>query len=88
MQRRILVVTQAVRLIRIVVVDYKAGAVIHVEPVFRAKPYESLAVLQNAIHRAVGEALFDRDTLEPEALDQVLEDKARARNNSQRGCGF
>jgi hypothetical protein len=61
-------VAQAVGIIGVVLVHGKAVAVVLVEPVFRAKPHKAFAVLEDAIHRAVREALFDRDTLELQVL--------------------
>jgi hypothetical protein len=62
------VVAYAAGVLRIVLVDRKGIAIVLVQPVFRAKPHEPFAILEYAEHCVLRETLFDRDTLEPEAL--------------------
>lgn len=61
-----IVVRKAVRVAGIVPVAFEAVAVVTVQAVCRAQPYESFAVLKNCIDRALRQALLDRNMLELE----------------------
>jgi hypothetical protein len=62
------VVTQAVRIVRVVLVHCETVPVILVESVVGAKPHEALAILEDAVHGTVRESVFNRDALETEAV--------------------
>jgi hypothetical protein len=61
MQRFDLLVTQAVGVAQVVLLQGKVVAVVPIEPIVGAQPHESLAVLEDAVHRAVREAALSME---------------------------
>jgi hypothetical protein len=66
-QCRDLIVSQSIGILRIVFVHFEAGSIVSTQAIPRAEPHEPSAVLQNAGYGTLGEPMFDRDALEPEA---------------------
>jgi hypothetical protein len=56
-----LVAAQAARIILVVPVRGEAVAVILVEPIVGAKPHKTIAILEDAVHSAMGEPVLDGD---------------------------
>ena len=59
---------QAVGIASIVLIDPEFVAVVAVQPILRAKPHEAMAVLDDAVDRALGEAVFDGEAPELDSL--------------------
>jgi hypothetical protein len=60
-QRPNTVVAQAVEIIRVVLVCHETVAIVPIEPIVGAKPHETIAILQDAVHSAMGEPVLDGD---------------------------